>query len=367
VTRTGFLTHERYFWHDTGTAAGLWRSGGWLEPYQHFENADTKRRFQNLLTVSGLIDDLVLLHPRAATEPEVLRFHTRDYLAQIRATSNAGGGDAGESTTLFGAGAFETALLAVGGAITAVDAVLDGHVDNAYALVRPPGHHALADHGMGFCIFGNTALAALHARHARGVERVAIVDWDVHHGNGTQSAFWNDATVLAISLHQDDCYPPGSGATTERGGPDAYGTTINVPLPPGAGAGAYIAAFERIVLPALEAFAPALVLVASGLDASIYDPLARQMLYADDYRTLTRMLIDTADQVCAGRVVMLHEGGYSPVYVPFCGVAIVEQLAGKPVTVTDPFAAERQSPTVALQPHQDAAIRAARADQPLVS
>ena len=238
--------------------------------------------------------------------------------------------------------------------------MLVGRVANAYALVRPPGHHALADQGMGFCIFGNTALAAMHARHARGLARVAIVDWDVHHGNGTQAAFWDDPTVLAISLHQDDCFPGHSGTVSERGGQGAHGSTINVPLPPGSGGDAYRLAFDEIVAPAIRAFAPDLICVASGLDASMYDPLARMCLFADDFRSLARRIRLLAEEVCAGRLVAIHEGGYSAEYVPFCGHAVIEELAGLEPMIDDPFDLGRVSSPLVLQPHQVAAIEAAR-------
>ena len=214
--RTGLVWHERYMWHDTGSAGGPLPAGGWLEPDVHVENPATKRRLKNLLDVSGLGEQLVPLAPRPASVEELCRFHTPEYVEQIRHLSDARGGDAG-GLTPFGPGSFEIACLAAGGAIVAVDAVLDGHVDNVYALVRPPGHHALADAGMGFCLFGNVAIAVLHARHVRGLERVAVVDWDVHHGNGTEAAFYGDPTVLTISIHQDSCFPPGSGAVERTG------------------------------------------------------------------------------------------------------------------------------------------------------
>ncbi len=357
---TGLVAHERYFWHDTGNHAGLMPPRGMLQPYRHYEHGETKRRLLNLLRVSGLAEQLVAIEPRPATVAEVERLHTPRYIEHVRTLSDGFGGDAGEPTTRVPPGGFETALLAVGGAIAAVDAVLDGRVTNAYALVRPPGHHALADQGMGFCIFGNTALAALHARHARGLARVAILDWDVHHGNGTQAAFWDDPTVLAISLHQDDCFPGGSGGVAERGGAGALGSTINVPLPPGSGGDAYRLAFDTIVEPAIRAFQPDLILVASGLDASMYDPLARMCLFAGDYRDLARRVRLLAEDVCGGRLVAIHEGGYSAEYVPFCGHAIIEELAGLEPMIDDPFALGRVSSPIVLQPHQVAAVEAAR-------
>jgi acetoin utilization deacetylase AcuC-like enzyme len=270
---------------------------------------------------------LVHIEPRDATVDEVCQFHSRAYVDNVKALSDANGGDAG-GLTPFGPGSFEIALRSAGGTIAAIDAVLDGTVDNCYALVRPPGHHAVADSGMGFCIFGNVAIGVHHARMARGLDRVAVIDWDVHHGNGTQAAFYEDPSVLTISLHQDNCFPPGSGQIGDTGSGPGDGYNINIPLPPGAGHGAYLAAFERVVLPAVRAFRPDLIVIASGFDASGMDPLGRQLLYSDSYRELTRLVMDVAGECCDGRLVMSHEGGYSPSVVPFCGLAVLEQMSG---------------------------------------
>jgi acetoin utilization deacetylase AcuC-like enzyme len=356
---TGFVWHELYVWHDTGTGAWVMPAGLTVEPLGHIESAASKRRFRNVLEVSGLLDQLVQLKPRSATEAEILRLHTPEYVSRIKALSSEMGGEAGEETP-FGRGSYEIALLAAGGCLTAVDAVLDGKVDNAYALVRPPGHHAERDRGRGFCIFGNVALAAMHAREARGLSRVAIVDWDVHHGNGTEHAFYSESTVLTISIHQDNNYPPNSGAITDVGSGAGEGYNINVPLPPGSGVGAYVAAFEQVVAPALRGFRPELILVASGLDASAMDPLASMMMTSDGYRKLTQILLAAARDVSGGRVVACHEGGYSPAYVPYCGLAILEEMAGIQSGLADPlldllaaFGGQE------LQPHQEAVVREA--------
>jgi acetoin utilization deacetylase AcuC-like enzyme len=360
---TGWLSHELYFWYDTRMAGSfLPANGRTIEPEPHAESPATKRRFRNLVEVSGLLGKLVPLEPRPATEAEILRCHTGDYLERIKALSADNGGDAGELTP-FGPGGYEIALLSAGGVITAIDAVLDGTVDNVYALTRPPGHHAEPDLGRGFCIFANASIGAKHAREARGLERIAVVDWDVHHGNGTQKIFWEDPSVLTISSHQDNNYPPDSGHVHEVGGGAGEGLNLNIPLPPGSGVGAYVAAYERVVVPALAAFKPDLIIVASGLDASNMDPLARMMMHSDGYRELTRLLMEVADEVCDGRLVVEHEGGYSSAYVPFCGLAIVEQLAGTRSSIEDPYldifkGAGGQD----LQPHQDVAIAAAEAN-----
>jgi acetoin utilization deacetylase AcuC-like enzyme len=342
---TGWVWHERYAWHDTRSS-----NGGWLEPAAPFESGETKRRLRNLVEVSGLLAQLEPLAPRAASDEEILRVHTREYYEHLRAI-DAAGGDAGEETPMR-AGSLEIARLAAGGAIVAVEAVLDGRVENAYALVRPPGHHALPDRAMGFCLLNNVAVAARAAQAGHGCDRVAIVDWDVHHGNGTEAVFRDDATVLTISLHQDGWYPVGSGGVE-----DNNEANINVPLPAGSGLGAYLDALERVVIPALERFAPDLVLVACGLDAGVMDPLGRQLLTSDGFRTLTQRLLDAVP-----RVVCIHEGGYSPVATPFYGLAVIETLASTRTAVSDPYLGQRAArPGQALLPHHAAAVDAAAA------
>jgi acetoin utilization deacetylase AcuC-like enzyme len=361
MTSTGFVWHERYAWHNTGRQTGPFISdaSGWLEPdIRHSENADTKRRFRNLLEVTGLLDELVRIPARPATVEELLRFHTERHVEHIRALSEGTGGDGGDGGTPLGKGSYEVALLSAGGVMEAVDAVLDGTASNAYALVRPPGHHALPDAAMGFCLFGNVAIAVHHARLARGVQRVAVVDWDVHHGNGTQAAFYDDPSVLTISLHQDDNFPPDSGHVEENGAGDGEGYNINVPLPPGCGDGAYEAAFERIVVPALDAFRPDLVIVASGLDASAMDPLGRMMVSPAGFARLTDLLLGATARLCGGRLVIAHEGGYSAELVPFCGLAIVERLSGIETECRDTLLhlTAAHMGQQELQPHQKAQI-----------
>ena len=215
---------------------------------------------------------MTAIKPRYAEPEEILRFHTREHLDHIKAVSDAGGGDASTLTPM-GRGSYEIALLAAGGAIEAMDAVVGGRVDNAYLLCRPPGHHARADLAMGFCLFGNAVIAIEHARARLGIERVATVDWDVHHGNGTESAYYDDPNVLTISLHQDNLFPPDSGALADNGEGEGAGSNINVPLPPGSGGGAYLAAMDQVVGPALERFKPEIIVVPCGFDASAHGSL----------------------------------------------------------------------------------------------
>jgi len=347
-------------WHDTGSGASELPAGGWLEPGEHSESPPTKRRFKNLLDATGLTGQLVALAPREATVEELCRVHAHTYVERIRELSADRGGEAG-SEAPFGRGSFEIARLAAGGTITAVDAVLDGTVDNAYALVRPPGHHALPELGMGFCLFANVAVAVRHAQAVRGVGRVAVVDWDVHHGNGTQAVFWDDPSVLAVSLHQDGLYPADSGPLTDIGTAAGLGATLNVPLPAGSGTGAYLDAFDRVVVPALDAFAPELIVIACGFDAGALDPLGRMLLPAATFGAMTERLLVAADRLCGGRLVASHEGGYSAGHVPFCGLAVIEALSGLSAGIEDPFAYLAAVPGQELAPHQRAAVDAAAA------
>jgi acetoin utilization deacetylase AcuC-like enzyme len=354
---TGWHWDESFAWHQTGAGAAFLPAGGWIQPgLDNAESALSKTRFRDLLARSGLLDRLTPIPGRDATEAELLRLHTPAYLRHLQAVSDAGGGEAGDSTPI-GPGSYEIAVRAAGGALAGVEAVVGGAVENAYALVRPPGHHAERELARGYCLLGNTALAALHARHALGVERVAIVDWDVHHGNGTEDAFYEDPSVLTISLHEDELFPPGRGFVTDAGRGAGEGANLNLPLPSGSGHEAYLAAMERVVVPALRRFGAQLVIVASGLDASAFDPLGRQQLHSDSYRRMTERLLD----VTQGRLLAIHEGGYSEAYVPFCGVAVVEAMLGVRV-VEDPFLAFLDHrPGQRLQAHQEAAIARAAA------
>lgn len=272
--------------------------------------------------------------------------------------SAAGFGEVGRSAYI-GAGTYEIALLAAGGAIEAVNAVLDGTVDNCYALLRPAGHHAEPDCGLGFCIFNNAVLAAMHARAERSMSRIAILDWDVHHGNGTQTAFYSDPNTLTISIHQDGRFPLRTGKLGERGDGEGFGCNINVPLPPGCGHGAYTAAFEQVVSPALDAFKPDLIIVASGYDAGGFDSMAHMMAHSDTFRMMASSVIAAADRHTSGRLVVLHEGGYSTYHVPFCGLAVIETMVGTSSGVSDPYISIANLPYQELQPHQATIIAAA--------
>ncbi|MEZ4655964.1 MAG: class II histone deacetylase [Caldilineaceae bacterium] len=356
---TGFIWSEWFAWHETGSGAGAERISRYAEPYPHVESPDTKRRIRGLIETSGLLAHLAPIAPRPATEDELARFHALEYIRRIQQMSAGDGGDAGDGTP-FGHGAYEIACLAAGGTMAAIDAVLSGQVDNAYALVRPPGHHAEATTGRGFCLFGNIVVALKHAQAVHGLQRAAVIDWDVHHGNGTQAGFYADPSVLTISLHQDGLYPYDSGFVAEIGEGMGAGSNMNIPLPAGSGHAAYLTAFERVVLPALAEYRPQLIVVASGFDASAMDPLGQMMCHSETYRALTQMVMTAADELCGGKLVMSHEGGYSPIYVPFCGLAVLEAMSGVRTPVEDPYLAGIMfRPGQELQSHQAEAIERA--------
>ena len=248
-----------------------------------------------------------VLEARAASHDELARVHDRDYITLIQATS--GRAVALDPDTFTSPDSYEVARLAAGAACQAVDHVLDS--DNgarAFAVVRPPGHHAEHGKAMGFCLFNNIAVAAAHAR-ARGVTRVAIVDYDVHHGNGTQWSFYDDPSVLFISSHQFPYYP-GTGAADETGTGAGKGFTVNLPLEAGATDADYEVAYGRVALPVLRQFNPEVILVSAGFDAHYRDPLAGMRLTTEAFGRLTALIANVADEVCRGRVVALTEGGY---------------------------------------------------------
>ncbi len=337
---TALYTHESTFWHSTGVQSLFFPIGGWVEPPSGTYGADTpasKRRILSLVQLSGLATDLRFPAVTPATRDQLETVHTSAYLDSFKRLSDAGGGDLG-ALAPFAKGGYEIAATSAGLAVAAVEDVLSGACSNAFALCRPSGHHCTPDMPMGFCLLANTAVAIRAARRDRPRLRVAVVDWDVHFANGTQGIFYEDPDVLTISLHQENCRPPGQvgGEIEERGAGAAIGGNLNIPMPPGSGHAEYLYAFERLVLPTVRAFRPELIVVASGLDANAVDPLARQLLHSDSFRCMTKLMMDLADELCDGRLVVVHEGGYSEAYVPFCGLAILEALSGRRTEVIDP-------------------------------
>jgi acetoin utilization deacetylase AcuC-like enzyme len=346
--RTGLVFDDRYLQHNPGIET-LW---GTKEPLPFVDipmsltNHRLVMRTKHLIDFTGLGKQLQRVEPYYATEDDLTVYHTREYIQRVQDICASGGGDAGEGAPM-GRDSYEIALLAAGGAMAAVDAVVEGRVRNAFANIRPPGHHAMSDKGMGFCVFSNVVIAAHHARNKHAIERVMILDWDVHDGNGTQDAFYSDPNVLFFSLHQEKLYPPNFGELEQTGEGDGRGYTVNLPLPPGSGDATYRAAFERIIVPIADEFRPQLILVSAGQDASMMDQLGRMCLTTEAYRFMTKTLMDVADRHCDGKLVILQEGGYSEIYGPYCTLAIVETLAGTRTYIEEPQPID----WVAMQPH----------------
>ncbi|MEM1265244.1 MAG: histone deacetylase family protein [Pseudomonadota bacterium] len=261
--------------------------------------------------------------PRA-TDAEILRAHPAAHLNQIRAASPSAGGVSLDPDTHMSAGSFEAALRAAGANVAAVDLVMAGEAQNAFAAMRPPGHHAEATRPMGFCLFGNVVIGARHALDGHGLSRVAIVDFDVHHGNGTQDLVWDDPRIFFASTHQMPLYP-GTGRSEERG---AHGQILNVPLAPGDGGAAFRARMERLVLPALDAHRPEMIFISAGFDAHRDDPLANLEFDEDDFVWATREIMAVAGTHAGGRVVSTLEGGYNLAALASSTAAHVKALMG---------------------------------------
>jgi acetoin utilization deacetylase AcuC-like enzyme len=272
---------------------------------QHPESSDRLRTIARVLADSKF-DALDRQTPFEASRGHIMRAHPEDYVARVFAAVPEAGYAHIDADTIVSPKSGEAALRAAGSLIGAVDAVMTGEVDNAFCAIRPPGHHAEAERGMGFCLFNNVVIGAEHARAAHGAERVAVMDFDVHHGNGTQAMFWDDADMFYASTHQWPLYP-GTGDKSETG---AHGNIVNAPLWAGAGSNDFRAAIREVVLPALENFAPDLVMISAGFDAHRRDPLAHLMLETEDFAWATDALRKVAEKKCDGRLISTLEGGY---------------------------------------------------------
>ena len=309
MSRTLLLTHSAGLGHDMGRG--------------HPERPDRLRAVERVLEnerFQTLVREQAPFGERAA----VIRVHPEDYFDAIERAAPKEGIVQLDADTAMSPGTWAAVMHAVGGATRAVDEVMTGKVDNAFVAMRPPGHHAERATPMGFCFFNQAAVAARHAQAVHGAERVAIVDFDVHHGNGSQDIFWSDATVMYASTHQMPLYP-GTGATSERG---EHNNIVNAPLRPGDGGNAFRAAFERSILPQLREFAPELIVISAGFDAHMRDPLANLMLVEDDFAWATGKLMDVAGKHAKGRLVSVLEGGYDLEGLAYSVAAHVLTLMG---------------------------------------
>ena len=293
MNRTPIIYSDHYLDHHTGP---------------HPETEQRLVAIVERLAAEGLLDDRPVLAPTNAPREAILRVHDADYVDALERFCAAGGGWL-EPSTVTSAESFDVALLAAGGAIRATDAVLGGEAQRALALIRPPGHHATRETGMGFCLFNNVAVAAQHARDRYGLARVTVIDWDVHHGNGTNDIFYEDPHVLFVSVHQYPLYPM-SGLATERGVGAGEGYTLNIPLAMRAGDADYLRVFDELIGPLVRTYRPELLFISAGYDASQDDPLAEMLVSDDGFRQMAERVIAWADECCDGRIVALLEGGY---------------------------------------------------------
>ena len=308
--KTGFAYHPDYLNHDTGPG--------------HPERPDRLRASLAVLQQSDVWDQLHQIEPTPASVEQIAYAHNPAYSEHIRQHCEKEIPLAYDTTVGFES--FDIALLSTGGVLRAADAVVTSSVKNAFAMVRPPGHHATPGQSMGFCLFNNIAVTARYLQREHSVGKVAIVDWDVHHGNGTQDIFYEDESVFFFSIHQSPLYP-GTGSNRERGNGKAYGTTLNVPMPAGSGDDEYTQVFTDVLIPVLRDFSPEFLLISAGFDAHYLDPLAGTELTADGFATLTDLMLELAEETTSGRVVSALEGGYSLEGVSESVVAHVERLA----------------------------------------
>jgi acetoin utilization deacetylase AcuC-like enzyme len=339
MKQTGFFWDEKCFWHAGGNFALTMPLGGNVQPLAAGglpESPETKRRLKNLMDVTGLMAELECQSAALATTEDLARVHPAKYLNEFKKKSDEGGGEMGLRTP-FAQGGYEIAALSAGLAKSALAAVLKGELKNAYALSRPPGHHCLPDFPNGFCLLANIAIA-IEAARANGLgQRFVVLDWDVHHGNGTEAIFYDRDDVLSISIHQDHNYPLDSGDIEDRGKGAGLGNNINIPLPAGCGDATYLAAMDMLVTPAIRAYNPDVIIIACGFDAGPFDPLAHMLVTADGFQQMTRRVMALAGETCEDKLVMVHEGGYSEAYVPFCGHAVIAEMAGSSIAAPDPL------------------------------
>jgi acetoin utilization deacetylase AcuC-like enzyme len=309
MRETGFVLDPRYMEHDTG--------------YGHPERPE---RIEVLLKTILDRPGLRRLEPREATADELLLVHDEVHVARVARTKDLSS-YAFDADTPVSARSFDTARLATGGLLSLVDAVVEGGVRNGFAFIRPPGHHAERDRAMGFCLFNNVAVGAAYLRKRHGLDRILVMDWDVHHGNGTQHAFENDPGVLYVSTHRYPFYP-GTGGTDETGTGAGAGFTVNVPLPGGFGDAEYVDAFRRIVEPIASQYRPQFVLVSAGFDPHVYDPLGGMGVTEAGFGSMARSLIRVAEESAAGRCVAVLEGGYDLTAIRDCSVRVLAELCG---------------------------------------
>ena len=317
--KVGLVYDPIYLKHDTG---------------QHVENARRLEETISHLEQTHLKQQLTLIKPRAATTEELSLVHDNQYISHIQDAAQRGGGWL-DADTIISTDSYQAAIYAAGGAIRASEVVMDGELGSAFALVRPPGHHATSLRAMGFCLFNNVAIAAKHALAKYKLDRIIIIDFDVHHGNGTQAAFYDDPRVLYVSTHQYPFYP-GTGRLEETGNKDGKGATINIPLPAGCSDAEYLQVFEQIITPAARRFNPQLIITSAGYDLHWSDEIALMQVSISGFAQMVGIIRGLADELCNGRLVLSLEGGYHLQALAYSVKATFDVLLGN-VNIEDPL------------------------------
>ena len=294
MNKTGYIFHPQYLKHDTQS---------------HPENSGRLRAIQDRIKSSEIYPHLHFPEPRFATDDELKKNHDIDHINHVRNSCQNGTQNL-DGDTVICSESWDAAILSAGGGLTAVDKIISGELDNAFAAVRPPGHHAEKNHAMGFCLFNNVAIAARYAINKHKLNRVCIVDWDVHHGNGTQHSFYSDPSVFYSSIHQYPFYP-GTGDKIETGTGDGLGTTLNFPLDAFSEDSTYLDIIGNKLIPKIQHFKPDLIIISAGFDAHEDDPLGQMKVSSDCYRKMTSMILKLAEEVCDGRLLSMLEGGYN--------------------------------------------------------
>jgi acetoin utilization deacetylase AcuC-like enzyme len=311
---TGFLYDERFLDHDPGPG--------------HPERGERLSRTLDHLRAQPWFAELAPVEARRAEPEWVATIHTESLVQRAEAACRAGEPWLDCADVGISADSFDVALLTAGGALALADRMMAGEIDNGFSLCRPPGHHAERDMALGFCLFNSVAIAARYLQRRHGLDKILVLDWDVHHGNGTQHSFEDDPSVLYVSTHQYPYYP-GTGAASETGVGRGAGATVNCPMPAGAGDADYQRAFQERILPAIEAFRPEAVLLSAGFDAHAADPLAGIQLTTECFGWMTERMLEVADRHADGRLLSLLEGGYNVDVLPKCVALHLGMLAGK--------------------------------------
>lgn len=350
--KTALIWNETHTLHNLGMQKYTFSSESDVESGIAFENPRRINLVYELLEHTGLLNKMKVYKPYKAQEVDILKVHSERLLKNIKNVKNVKKPTEIGESVFISQGSYEASLLSAGGAMKAIDVLFeDKGIEQSYALIRPPGHHATYDSSMGFCIFNNVAVAASHAQDNYGVEKIFIIDWDVHHGNGTQDIFYENKNVFFTSIHQDKNYPIYGGEITEIGQGSGKGFNLNVPLMPGCGNKEYLRVLEEIIKPAVKSFQPDLILVSAGQDSNLYDPLSRMMVTREGFNLMMKKVRQLASQYCDGKLAVFQEGGYSLPYFPIATLGLVEGLLNQKVDWEADI--EKQIPYNAFHPNID--------------